>query len=372
MVLRLFLAGDLFDGAGGAQLAAAGALRTAEALLVAHLRLHEVFEVRGGPEHVVRAFGHTQLAAGAVPIEVFDASGAGRRERNLALRGLLGKHVGKAAVSLLGNLLRAGFDALEGCGAKGYRRSGHEGAAAVIGLLVILIYPLVILSRRRRIFLPRKLIFERIEFARPDAVEAVHAAGIVNLGRFFADGNAGGLAVMLASLAVLALVGVDHRAEHGKAREETEGGAYGADVVAVGAAAAEGEGYDHYQRHYGNHQRGSTPQPYLFFIESIAAGALGQPGQEVVAPEVDGLQKFLHHAAISAIGGQKGYYHLDAGQKAYDKQHPYAVAQPGKFLLVMVRLFLSPGAQVRNGILEHAQRANHRAVHAAKHEGQEH
>ena len=123
MVLRLLLLGDSLDGPGRAEFRAAGAFRAAVAALVGHLGLHQVLEVRRRTEHVVRAFGHAQLAGGAAAVEILHAFGSGRRDGNVALRHFLVQKHGEPAVHLL--LLGAQRGA-----AHGQRRPGDERPAA--------------------------------------------------------------------------------------------------------------------------------------------------------------------------------------------------------------------------------------------------
>ena len=370
MVLRLFFLANLPDGAGGAELGAAGAFRPAETLLEGHAGLHQVLQVRGGLEHVVGALRHAELAARAAAVEVFHALGAGRGDGRLALRRPLGQHLGKAAVHLLGRLLRPGLDAPQRRGAQHGHRSGHHGAASGGGRggFCPRFDCFWCFGGGRGGFCPRtpcKAVLQRTELALVYAVEAVHAAGMVNVLRILAYGDALGLAVELAGLAVLALVVVYQGTEHGEAGEETEGGAHRADAVAVGSAALEGQGHHYRQRYHGHHEGGYAAHPHLLLIEGIAAGAFREVGQQVVSPQIHGLQQVLDHAAVGAVRGQEGHQGLYAGHQGHHKEGPHAVAQPFVFFLVVIRLLAPAGSQPGNPVLEHAQRANHRAVHAA-------
>ena len=86
----------------------------------------------------------------------------------------------------------------------------------------------------------------------------------------FGNLDAVGFALFLAAVAAHALAFVNDRAEHGKAGEETEGGAHRADVVAPGAATAEGEHGNDHQRHCGNDQGRNALEPDFLLIEGIA------------------------------------------------------------------------------------------------------
>ena len=208
-----------------------------------------------------------------MPIEILHTGAAGRGKGRLTLRGLLGEDGGETAVHLLGRLLRPGLHALQGCGAHRQDRSGHKRPPARRPIVV-----------GCDVFPPRILVLQGAELALLDAVEAVYATGVINLLRILADGDAMGLAVQFAGLAVLALFGVNHRAEGRKAGEEAERGAHRADSVAVAAAALEGDRHDDHQSHDGHHEGGQAAQPHFLLIEGVTAGFFGPCGQQVVAP----------------------------------------------------------------------------------------
>ena len=188
--------------------------------------------------------------------------------------------------------------------------------------------------------------------------------------RLFGDGDALGLAVHLAGFAAYALGGIDDRTEHGKAGEETEGGSHRADAVAVYPAVLPCQNGQHHQCDGGNDQGRHALDPYFLFIEGIASGALGQRGQQIVAPEIDGLQKVRYHPAIGAVGGQQRHQDVSSGQQANDKQRPDAIAEPFQLIVILIGFFALMGPQPGNAVLEHAQGANHRAVHPAEDERQ--
>ena len=359
MVLRLFFGGNLLDGAGGAKLGAAGALRAAEALFEAHLGLHQVVQAARGPKHIVGAVRHAELAAGAVLVEVFDALGAGRRDGGFPFGGLLGKDIGKAAVRLLGHLLRPGLDTLQRSGAHGDGRAGHKGAATGRD------YSL-------RTLAPGKLILQRVELALVYAVEAVYAAGVVYLGAVLGDFYAVGLAVEFAGLAVLALLRVNHGTEHGKAGKEAEGGTHRADAVAVGSAMAKGQVAYYQNCYYRENQGNGAGNPHFFRVEGVAAPMFGQPGQQVVAPQVDGLEEILHNATVGAVGRQSSYHNMDAGHQADYKDCPYTVTKNLHFLVILVRLLAAMRPEPGNAVLEYAQRADDRAIDPAENQRQQH
>jgi hypothetical protein len=188
----------------------------------------------------------------------------------------------------------------------------------------------------------------------------------------FANLNALGLAMELAGLAVLALVVVNDRTEHGKAGEEAQRGAHGADIVAIGAAAPESQNPHHDQRDKGYNQGGKAAEPYLLVIEGIASSPFREAGQQVVAPNIDRLQKVLDHTAVSTVRGQKGDEYMDTGHKGYHIQGPHPIADSLHSLSVLERLFAAMGPKPGNAVLEDAQRADDRTIHAAENQGKQH
>ena len=84
---------------------------------------------------------------------------------------------------------------------------------------------------------------------------------------------------------MLAFIGINHRAEHCKAGEETESGPNGADAVAVGAAALKGQGYNSNQRNC-SYDYGGTGYGVLYATDD---------------------------SAIGPIRSKEAYYHLDPG-----------------------------------------------------------
>ena len=359
MVLRLLLLGDLPDGAGGADLRAAGALRAAVATLVGHLGLHEMLEVCRWPQHIVRALGHAQLAGGASTVEILDALRSGRRQGNVALRYLLVQDGGEPAIDLL--LLR-----LQRRRPHGQRRSGNKCPAAGIrgG------------GRRPLLHLlpPGEAILQRPELAVLDAVEAIHAAGVVDL--VFGDVDARRLAVVLADLAVLAFLRVDDRAEHCESGEEAERRAHRADRIAIGTSVLPSQDDDRNQRDDGHDERRQAPQPDLLFIESIAISPLRQRGEQVVDPDVNRLEQVPDDASPGAIRRQEGHERMNPGHERDNEQHPHTIPQPFHLRAVAVRLAVLLPAfarhiQVCHSVLEHAQRADDGAIDPAKQESQE-
>ena len=66
----LFFPGNWLDGSSGANLAATGAFGTAVAALKRHHRLHEVLQVGGGTQDIVRTARYAELASRAMALHV--------------------------------------------------------------------------------------------------------------------------------------------------------------------------------------------------------------------------------------------------------------------------------------------------------------
>ena len=181
---------------------------------------------------------------------------------------------------------------------------------------------------------------------------------------------------MLALLAALAHVRVDHRTEHRETGEEAQRGAHGADGVAIRAAVAPGQDDHHHERGDGHEEGGQAAEPDFLLIEGVAAGPLGDRGEEVVHPQVDRLEQVLDDASPGAVRGQQGHERLHAHDEGDDEDRPHPVAQPLHFGAVAVGLAvlvlaLARHVEVRHAILEHAQRADDGAVDPSEDQGQE-
>lgn len=235
----LFLS-DGKDGSGGTDLRAVRTLRTAEAAVEIHLGLHQVAGIGARTEHVVGTVGHAQLAGGAMLVEMLRALSSRRDEALLALRSLLGKDGGQAAVSLLALL-----GVKQGGGTR-HQGAQHERALAGVGGLggrLLRFARSDGLGRGRsrgrgrgRNGLGRRLgavgeaKLQRSFRALLYTVETDHTARAVDFVGLPVD--AGGLAVLVAFAAGDALALIDRHAEQREARYETQRSAYRADTVA--------------------------------------------------------------------------------------------------------------------------------------------
>ena len=181
---------------------------------------------------------------------------------------------------------------------------------------------------------------------------------------------------MLARLATLAHVRVDHRPKHGEAGEETQGRADGADGVAPGTSVLPRQDDDYHKGDGGYDERGQAPQPDFLGIESVAVGSFRQGGEQIVDPDINRLEQVLDDAAPRAVRGQQGYERLHARNEGDDEQNPHAVAEPFDFGAVAIRLaILLPAfaryVEMRHAVLKHAQRADDGAIDASENEGQQ-
>lgn len=110
---------NLFDGTGGANLAAAGAIGAAEAFVEDHLGLHHGAEFGGRTKYFLGAFGHTQLTSGAMVGEMFQALRAKRFDGHLAFGELLAFEDSQSAIDL-------GFLSLDSHGSTHSGGGDHE------------------------------------------------------------------------------------------------------------------------------------------------------------------------------------------------------------------------------------------------------
>ena len=180
---------------------------------------------------------------------------------------------------------------------------------------------------------------------------------------------------MLAHLAVAALFGIYHWAEHREAGEEAQGGAHRADGVAIGASAAPGQHHDRYQRDSGHDKGRQAAHPDLLAVKSITVGALCDGGQQVVDPDIYGLEEILDDAAPRAVGCQQRHEGLYADNQSGYEHDPHDVAEPLFLGAETIRLVVLAAAfachrDVCHTILEYTQRAYHGAVYAAEYQSE--
>ena len=343
------------DGAGRADFGAAGAFDAAEAFVEGHFRLHQAVQPGRGPQHLVRAFAHAELAGGAVAVEILLAHGTGRHGRSRTRRHLLVFKLRYAfgQFPLLG-IYRSG------AGGKG--QSGEESPASrfTLGLRFALLAGFRV-----------ELVLDGVAAAVLDAVEAGHAAAVV-------DGvvlriDAGGLAALAAERAVDALVRIDHRAEQREAREQAERRADRADGVAPGAAASPGKDDYNYKGNYRHDQHGQALQIDFRGIEGIASEVGRYCGEQVVDPAVDGGEQSRRDASVGAVRCDEEGDGVESEHQQHDEQDEEPVAQPFDLLGVMetVLLALAPAADPGDDVLEDAQRADDGAVDPAEKKGQD-
>ena len=128
------------------------------------------------------------------------------------------------------------------------------------------------------------------------AVAAGHATGIVNLVGLEVD--AGGLAVLGAQAAGLALIGIKIDLKPRETRQLGKNGTHRADGVAIGAAATPCQHGDDNECRQGNEEGGQALHPHIHAVECVAIHPLGHRGQQVVAPLINGQQQIGHHEDV--------------------------------------------------------------------------
>ena len=119
-------------------------------------------------------------------------------------------------------------------------------------------------------------VFNRLLRAHRHAVAAGHAPRIIDEAVLAVD--AGGLAVLGAETAFHAFLFVNVHLEPGEPAKETQEGAHGADVVAVGASVAPRENDDDHEGHCRDDEGGQTAHPHLFAVEGVAVEMLAEGG----------------------------------------------------------------------------------------------
>ena len=165
-----------------------------------------------------------------------------------------------------------------------------------------------------------------VELAGAEAVQAIHAAAIIDL--VIRHVYTRSLAAFLAELAALALVGVYHRAEHREARQETQCRAHRADRVAVLAPVPPRQHAQHHEGHRRHNQGGQALQPNVAGIESVAVVMLGNLSQQVVTPQPERLQQVADHTPVGTVWRQHCHQHVHAENERQHEHSEYRVAQP--------------------------------------------
>ena len=300
-------------------------------------------------------------------IEILYAQAAGRGDGNRPHGLFFRNDIRKSAIAFL-----VGFD---GCG-RGVLGAGRKGAGAGHQTAYQEGSPRLIgLCRCRtgmgRLPFPGEPVFQSAQRAGIHAVETNHATAMVDGSGI--DIDTGGLAIFFAMVAPDAYIQVQDRAEEGEPREESQRRAHRAEGIAPSPAVFPGQDRHGHQGGQGNQEGRQAAQPDLAGIEGIAASPFGYPGQQVVAPDVQGLEKILDDPSPGAVRGQQCHEDMYAGQQGRHEQHPNPIPEPFPFGRGRkTRLFpLAAAAQVRYDILPDAQGADDGAVHAAEQEGQQ-
>ena len=192
--------------------------------------------------------------------------------------------------------------------------------------------------------------------------------------------DAAGLAVAFAEAAAVALILVKHRTVEREMADIAQYGAHGADGVAVGAAVAPGQDADNQQRHscHGNGDGGAHPN--VDRIEGVALVVLGNGGQAVVGPQVEGLHQVGGDAPVGTVGGNQDGQTVEPGNHEHEEEQQHQAAQHatrwriGIFvgqlgLLAAEQLAL---AQPGYDVLHDAQGADDGAVDAPQEQGEQH
>ena len=362
---RLVLLGDRAYGPRGTDLRTLRTFGAAVSPFVGHLGHHQRHQLARRPQHLVGTHGHAQLASGAVRLHITHGERSGRGNGRRTPGDFLLLDHGQAAVDLL--LLRPD------------RRTGHdpdqrkELAARSIGRF----------PRRNGRLHGRRFHGSGFAagsgFARkgdrslaafPQTVHAGHAAAVIDPVRLRVDARR--LAVAGTKAATVTFRGVDTRFENREARHESQDRADRTDRIAIGSAVAPCQHGQHDERHGRHGQRRGALDPDIDRVERIAAGSLGQIGQQVVAPQVKGRKKVGHDTPVGTVRRQQVRHGLEMGGQRHEEQHQYAVAQPRQRPRVAEAVLPPPGGRPRHDILKDAQRADDRTVDPSEKQGQQH
>ena len=352
-------------GTGGANLAAAVALRPAVTTFIAHLGLHQAVGLAAGAQHVIGTSVDAQLACDAVLAHVACRERTRRRNQRLPLGLLLLLYQCQTAV---GGLV-LGME--QGCGCQHGHRCEHSPAPVVHTALCIGL----VLDRRRGggcRFLGGTA--GRLECAYPDgstgagilAVAAHHAAAHVH--RVALTVDAGALATAGTQAATVAAAGINHWAIQRASGYQAEQRAHGTRRVAPGAAAPPCQHTYDQQRYERYHQRRKALHPHIHAVEGIAVIVLGQAGQGIVAHLVERCHQTSHYPAIGAIGHQQRRRPAEVEHQHQAGKCQACVAQDVPRLAVSVLEALP--AEPCDGILHHTQGADDRTIDAPQQQGE--
>ena len=317
---RFFGRVDRTDGIRRTHLGAFRTFGTAMATLVGHFGLHEREESGRGAQHTVRTHRHAKLTARAMLRKVTQASRTRRHERHAAVGRFPVENHGQSAVHLF--LLRPGRRGEQ------QTRTGKESPAGNSpGLPLRSACDRAVRLRnaiRRMLFRQPRAIGDRPVAAGFDAVHTSHATAVVDAMGLAVD--AGRLAPAGAQPAAVALLLVDHRAEQGVFRKEAQHGPDGTDRVAIRPAAAPCQHDQHDERDGRHDERRQALDPHVRAIERIAAGPLGEIGQQIVAPTVERSEKVLGDPSVGTVRSQKGRQRPDTRDERHDEQSQHTVA----------------------------------------------
>ena len=340
-------------------------------MLVTHHGLHQVHQVGRGTKHIVRTLRHTELTARTVLGDIGQRLRAWRHNGCLALWNRLILEFSQTAVHqfllLLGH--RSG-------GGKG-RGQEERPLGSIDTIIASMASRTSITSRTSRTRMAssaskaspasKARIAQCPELTFPDAVTTNHAAAIIHTMRLIVD--TGGLAVLRAHRAVLALILIEADLQPREAGEETQDGTDGTDGIAVGTPTSPGQHQKHHQRHGGNDKHRQRLHPDIHGVEGVTVSLLCEIGQQVIAQHPDRLQEHRGNAAIGTIWRQQLEERTDTRQGSHHEHHQHGIAQPAHLLRVTV-LVLFP-TQLCQDVLKHAQRTDDGTIDAPEDERQQ-
>ena len=321
----------------------------AVAELVRGYGLHERRQRGRRAQHARRTHRHAKLAARAVRGHVTEALRAGRHDRGGAVRNLLVRDDGQAAVHFF--LLRP----RHGCRGE-QTQTGQKAPSGGIGL------PAAVRDRYGRT--PTALVPDRSAPALIDAIHAGDTARIIDLMLPAVDTRR--LAPAGALSATVAFRNVDDRPQQRKAGKEPEHRTHRANRVAVGTTVPPRQNGQ--RREHGDSDRKGRQalDPDIRPVESVAAGPFGEAGQQVVAPLPKRREKIRSDTPVSSVRVQQRHDGAYARRERYDEQRKHRIAQPRQRRRMGIAVFPAPSSQPAEHVLHHAQRTNDRTINASQ------
>ena len=145
-----------------------------------------------------------------------------------------------------------------------------------------------------------------------------------------------------------------------------------ADGVAVGAAATPCQHRNCGKKRNSRGKHRHTLYPHLFAVEGVTVVVLRKGGKGVVAPQVKRLKQIADDGSVGSVRRKQRDDSPKTKRNAHHKHGKHRVAKHILRRAVGEAVFLLFAVNPRNQVLHHPKRANHRAIHTAKNEREQH